>query len=83
MGGKVDASGTVVCDGGEMGIWIGGKINCSGACTIIGHVESIGGIDASGKVKIKNKTASKPHSLNLGKVKSGNEVDIEGDFISE
>jgi hypothetical protein len=66
-----------------MGIWIGGKINCSGACTVIGHVESVGGIDASGKVKIKNPHAGKPQTLNLGKVKSGNEVDIEGDFISE
>jgi hypothetical protein len=66
-----------------MGIWIGGKINCSGACTIIGQVESVGGIDASGKVKIKNRTAGKPLSLNLRKVKSSNEVEIEGDFISE
>jgi hypothetical protein len=61
-----------------MGIWIGGKINCSGACTIIGHVESVGGIDASGKVKIKNTTAGKPHSLNLGKVKSATKLTLKG-----
>ena len=66
-----------------MGIWVGGKLNCSGACTIIGHVEAVGGVDASGKVKIKGGKPGKPASLKLGKVKSGNDVDIEGDFVSE
>jgi len=53
VGGKVDASGHVILDGGENGIQVIGKVSSSGRVEIRGWVEIGGDVDCSGNCKIQ------------------------------
>ncbi len=51
---KVDCSGACSLDGGSRGIFVGGKVNASGAIDITGRVEIVGPIKSSGRIRIQS-----------------------------
>ena len=83
---KVDASGAISLNGGERGIFVGGKVSSSGAIDIVGKVEILGPIKASGAIRIRSAEAKgdgKQVKMKLGtKVEASGSVRVEGNVES-
>jgi len=83
---KVDASGAISLNGGERGIFVGGKVSSSGAIDIVGKVEILGPIKASGAIRIRSAEAKgdgKQVKMKLGtKVEASGSVSVEGNVES-